>query len=133
MNLIRPVLNKVIKYYNRKEEVPYQFYHAPKSKKFCTAALVMSFSRDDLFEHFCRNNSLYLEVGRSKLHPNDNFCKETGREVAKSKAEVLKFKITKSEYVEERIHWTLECEEQDLRITVRTSDKAMKPHLLKVE
>jgi len=47
----------------------------------------------DALDKMIRNETLLLKVGFAVLHPEDHFCKKTGREIAKTKMEYCHFKI----------------------------------------
>lgn len=77
-----------------------QFHH-DKHNGY-TYAVDVSFNRDDLLETIHRfDKPVTFMIGNAIVHPNDNYCKATGREVSagKMKPTVLSFLSTSKGYV----------------------------------
>lgn len=118
----------------------YQFYHYnPENLELTqlgtvrkTFALKLDFNKEDLHRVFCTNTEITLQLGISKVHPNDNFCKEIGRNVSIENLKARQFKLESCDFEDERIVWTLYCESDKIMVKLRTSKRSYKPHLLKV-
>jgi len=95
-----------------------------------TIALLVDFTKEDLYRCFCRDEALKTKMGVARVHPEDNFCKETGRTVSYNNAKDIEFKIIGCSFEDDRVIWTLENKELDYHISLRTSKRSYKPHFI---
>jgi len=94
-----------------------QFYH-DKHNGY-TYAVDVAFTREDLLEtvhHF--DQSIAFVIGKSTVHPNDNYCKATGREVSTSKMKPVMLYFT-------GVHRSVHCfkpEDKEHTLLIRLRD-----------
>lgn len=111
-----------------------QFYH--DIDHGYTYAIGISFTREDLLEsvhHF--DQSIIFNIGISILHPNDVYCKKTGRYISACKMKpVMLFlkQIYKSTCDEDKLYLEFKDRVSDLVYTFRVNSKSEKPHFIKV-
>lgn len=109
-----------------------QFFH-DRSRNESTYAVDVNITRLDLNNLLLsENDTMDFYVGKAKKHPDDQYCKETGREVSKSKMELLKFKLVIVHKKKEKLNFVFRHELTNLHIHLRTSTKSDKPHLILV-
>lgn len=117
-----------------------QFYH--NQYEGMTYAVDVSFNRDDLLEcihHF--DQEIAFQVGVSYVHPNDNYCKKTGREVSATKIKPVMLKLAgvNKPYDYSKLPGELDDNKlflvfrgNGLELEFRVNSKSEKPHLIRV-
>jgi hypothetical protein len=115
-----------------------QYYH-DRLYYQSTYAVDINFTSQNLLDLLVNEaDTLYLNIGKAKVHPNDNYVKEIGREVSKSKMEVLPFILISVEKEKDKLLFTFHSKINtylnipDRIVEIRTSSKSQKPHLIKV-
>lgn len=107
-----------------------QFYHDMDNG--ITYAVDVLFNKEDLLETIhCFNNPIGMLIGESYVHPNDNYCKKTGRELAgrRTKPEKTYLYFTRNVEVD-KIYLTFGTKTCTLEFRVNKNSE--KPHLIKV-
>jgi hypothetical protein len=107
-----------------------QFHH--NKADGITYALDVNFNREDLLETVHNfDEPITLMLGQSFVHPNDIYCKKTGREVSMTKLEPVKFKLERVLNNQEKVWLTFVNE--DYSIEFRVNKHSEKPHFLNIE
>lgn len=107
-----------------------QFYH--NQAQDVTYAVNVNFDRDDLLEsihHF--DSPIELSIGISYVHPNDKYCKKTGREVSSQKLLPVLVKLSSIHTDESRLYLNYKTDD-GMYIKFRVNKKSEKPHLLSI-
>lgn len=105
-----------------------QFHH--NQADGYTAVVDVDFTRDDLIELLkTGSNTIYVQAGFAYLHPNDNYCKEIGRNVARENKgdHALNF-FSVSAGSNGDLHFQYRGE--DIVMVFKTSTKSQKPHFI---
>lgn len=107
-----------------------QFHHDKENG--ITYALDVGFNREDLLESVHNfERAITLFIGESYVHPNDVYCKQTGREISMAKLKPVEFKLRELINNQDKIYVTLNSE--DLKIELRVCKESEKPHFLNAE
>lgn len=107
-----------------------QFHH--DQVEGITYAVDIPFTREDLLELVHAFDSpIELMVGKAYVHPNDTYCKKTGREVSMQKLKPTKVKLTSLWTAEDKIFINLFTEDK-LSLKFRVNKHSDKPHFLTV-
>jgi len=116
--LLKPILETI------------QFYHDKHNG--VTYAVNVNFDKEDLLELVHKfDEPIGLMVGESYVHPNDNYCKKTGRELAGRRLAVNKVKFDYCQTVEDKAF--ISFKDDGLFIKFRVNKNSEKPHLIYVE
>lgn len=106
-----------------------QFHHS--KARGITSAVLINFTKEDLIEtvhHF--DKSIVLMIGQSYLHPNDNYCKKTGRDLSSTRLKPEELKLACINQFNDSLHFVFTND--NFRVNIRVSPKSEKPHLLQV-
>lgn len=101
-----------------------------------TYAVDVSFNREDLLEclhHF--DQDIAFNIGKSILHPNDNYDKKVGRKISKMnlKPMLLRFDSAYQDPLDKnRLYITFKDENTMLYYKFRVNSKSEKPHFVEV-
>lgn len=111
-----------------------QFFHDFENRK--TYAVEVNFSKQDLLELLTQPFlSVYIRLGISKVHPDDQYSKAIGRDISKEKLISTKFDFLQSKMILTDNSMLIEyySPNKNLSIKFRVVDDSDKPHLLEVE
>lgn len=103
----------------------HQFYHARLHKDdWSEYTVVVKDLNKKVFEDLAKNFLKYdiellqdFHIGYSIVHPNDNFCKKTGRDTAIARIKHKVFKLVNLDMSKERKMFIFEANDKDYPIT----------------
>lgn len=106
-----------------------QFYHDMECG--VTYAMDISFNREDMLETIHDyDEPIGFLVGTSHVHPNDNYCKKTGRELAGRRLRPQLFKLREIYNNDGKLYLTYSNESRIVEF--RLNKNSDKPHLIRV-
>jgi len=108
-----------------------QYYHDRENNR--TFAVDVNLTAGELWHLILANfnHSFTFNVGVSHVHPNDHYCKQTGREVSVTKLEPVKYRLNWIDNYGEELMLHFQ-NESDMIGSIRFKLKAgnMKPHMI---
>lgn len=109
-----------------------QYYHDVENKK--TYALKVDFDKEDLLEVLSRPFvPVNFNLGIACVHPDDNYCKKTGREVSSDKLSLRTFHLVYVDKINDLLYIIFYNKKLNLHIKFRVLQFSNKPHFLCVE
>jgi hypothetical protein len=105
-----------------------QYYHG--KEEGYTAAVDVDFEADDLLYLLKTGQPLFIKVGFSCLHPNDNYEKAVGRSVSSNNMEETELKLLQVVDHLDGEHLLFYFRGGSITIHFRTSRKSKKPHMI---
>jgi hypothetical protein len=106
-----------------------QYYHG--IEQGYTAAVEVDFESEDLLYLLKTGQSLFVQVGFSFLHPNDNYNKKIGRTISNLNKKETELKLLRITDLQDGEHLDFEFTGgPGLFVCFKTSRKSKRPHMI---
>ena len=109
-----------------------QWFHDKENRK--TYAVNVEFSKEALLNVVHHHTEPFMvEMGIAQVHPNDSYCRKTGREISSKKLHDIKLELCELTVDGAHVYLTLENTKNRLLFKFRVHRDSSKPHLIKVQ